>query len=79
MKHLIFIVAYNHENFITKVLERLPKSLKNEDYEILIIDDGINFLDLVDWRLTKEGYLVFTAHNGLNGWDKANKLVPDII
>ena len=40
MKHLIFIVAYNHENFITKVLERLPKSLKNENYEILIIDDA---------------------------------------
>ena len=40
MKHLIFIVAYNHENFITKVLERLPKSLKDEKYEILIIDDA---------------------------------------
>lgn len=40
MKHLIFIVAYNHENFITKVLERLPQSLQKEDYEILIIDDA---------------------------------------
>ena len=40
MKHLIFIVAYNHENFITKVLERLPQSLKDENYEILIIDDA---------------------------------------
>ena len=29
--------------------------------------------------MTKEGYLVFTAHNGLNGLDKAKKLVPDII
>ncbi len=27
MKHLIFIVAYNHEKFIEKVLERLPKSV----------------------------------------------------
>ena len=40
MKHLIFIVAYNHENFIEKVLERLPKSIFLEDYEILIVDDA---------------------------------------
>ena len=40
MKHLIFIVAYNHENFIEKVLDRLPKSLLEENYEILIIDDA---------------------------------------
>ena len=40
MKHLIFIVAYNHENFIEKVLERLPKSIFLENYEILIVDDA---------------------------------------
>jgi hypothetical protein len=40
MKHLVFIVAYNHENFIEKVLDRLPKSLIEENYEILIIDDA---------------------------------------
>lgn len=40
MKHLIFIVAYNHEYFIEKVLDRLPKSLFEEDYEILVIDDA---------------------------------------
>ena len=50
-----------------------------EKGKILVIDDDINFLDLVDRRLTKEGYLVFTAHSGLNGLDKAKKLVPDII
>ena len=40
MKNLIFIVAYNHENFINKVLERLPKEDSRIDYEILIIDDA---------------------------------------
>ena len=40
MKHLIFIVAYNHENFITKVLKRLPSKIYDIDYEILIIDDA---------------------------------------
>ena len=40
MKHLIFIVAYNHENFIAKVLDRLPEAVKNKNYEILLIDDA---------------------------------------
>jgi len=40
MKHLIFIVAYNHENFIAKVLDRLPETVKNNNYEILVIDDA---------------------------------------
>ena len=47
--------------------------------KILIIDDDINFLDLINRRLSKEGYLVFTANNGKSGLNKANKLVPDII
>lgn len=37
---LIFIVAYNHENLITKVLDRVPESLAEYDTEILIIDDA---------------------------------------
>ena len=40
MKHLIFIVAYNHEKFINQVLDRLPDSIKKENYEILVADDA---------------------------------------
>ena len=40
MKHLIFIVACNHENFISKVLHRLPETVKNNNDQILVIDDG---------------------------------------
>jgi len=47
--------------------------------KILVIDDDINFLDLIDRRLSKEGYLVFTANNGQSGLNKAKKLVTDII
>ncbi|MBK8514714.1 MAG: glycosyltransferase [Saprospiraceae bacterium] len=37
---LIFIVAYNAERHIEKVLERIPKNtLAKYDYEILLIDD----------------------------------------
>ena len=40
MEHLIFIVAYNHEKFINQVLDRLPDSIKKENYEILVADDA---------------------------------------
>ncbi len=36
---LIFIVAYNAETTIEKVLGRIPQSLPSDDVEILIIDD----------------------------------------
>ena len=37
---LIFVVAYNAERTIEKVLCRIPKALRNNDVEILIIDDS---------------------------------------
>ena len=40
-KLLILITAYNVENFIKKVINRIPHNLlsTNYNYEILIIDD----------------------------------------
>ncbi len=37
---LIFIVAYNAETTIEKVLSRIPASLQNDGVEVLIIDDS---------------------------------------
>src|SRR6266849_5881159 len=37
---LIFIVAYNAETTIEKVLSRIPASLRSNDVEVLIIDDS---------------------------------------
>src|SRR5712691_6117089 len=37
---LIFIVAYNAETTIEKVLNRIPASLRSDDVEVLIIDDS---------------------------------------
>ncbi|HEV3148963.1 MAG TPA: glycosyltransferase family 2 protein, partial [Chthoniobacterales bacterium] len=37
---LIFIVAYNAETTIQKVLSRIPASLHSQDVEVLIIDDS---------------------------------------
>ena len=41
-KVLIFIISYNHETLLTKVLERIPESLNDHskaDFEVLIIED----------------------------------------
>lgn len=41
-KVLIFIISYNHETLLTKVLERIPPSLAHHqeaDFEVLIIED----------------------------------------
>jgi glycosyltransferase involved in cell wall biosynthesis len=37
---LIFIVAYNAEATIEKVLKKIPQSLRHNDVEVLIIDDS---------------------------------------
>src|SRR6185437_961438 len=37
---LIFIVAYNAESTIEKVLTQIPKSLHSDQVEVLIIDDS---------------------------------------
>src|SRR6266849_400511 len=37
---LIFIVAYNAETTIEKVLSRIPSTLHSDDVEVLIIDDS---------------------------------------
>jgi glycosyltransferase involved in cell wall biosynthesis len=37
---LIFVVAYNAQSTIAKVLSRIPKALQSDDVEVLIIDDS---------------------------------------
>jgi len=40
LKILIFIVAYNAQHHLENVLNRIPQSILNYNYEILIIDDS---------------------------------------
>lgn len=40
VKTLIFIIAYEAESTIEKVLRRIPEAILNNENEILIIDDG---------------------------------------
>ena len=60
------------ENLIEEVAE-------DKDGKILIIDDDIIFLDLLNTRLSRDGYAVFTANSGEKGFMKAKQILPDII
>jgi two-component system phosphate regulon response regulator PhoB len=47
--------------------------------KILIIEDEKDVLDLIDYNLSKEGYIVRTAKTGEAGLEITNKELPDLI
>jgi two-component system alkaline phosphatase synthesis response regulator PhoP len=48
-------------------------------HKILVVDDEPDILELIEYNLKKEGYLVFTATNGQEGVTKAKEVLPDLI
>lgn len=47
--------------------------------KILIVDDELDVLKVVQFRLVKLNYEVVTAENGQEGLDRARELKPDLI
>jgi len=47
--------------------------------KILIVDDGPDILELIEYNLKKEGYQVYTARNGQEAVSEAKKSLPDLI
>ena len=62
--------------YLDKTSEKPPST---QEEKILVIDDDIVFLDLLNTRLNKEGYMVYTANSGEKGLRKAKQILPDII
>jgi len=46
---------------------------------VLIVDDEQDILDLISYNLSKEGYKVHTAANGLKAVELARQLRPDLV
>ena len=46
---------------------------------ILIIDDEVDYCDMVSHILKREGYSVFKANNAKTGLEIFNKHYPDIV
>lgn len=46
---------------------------------ILIIDDEEDIRELLQYNLSKDGFTVYTASNGIDGLQKAEQIIPDLI
>lgn len=53
--------------------------MKRSDIRILLVDDEPDILEIVKYNLSSEGYVVFTAKNGVEGVAKAKKKKPHLI
>jgi two-component system alkaline phosphatase synthesis response regulator PhoP len=47
--------------------------------KILIVDDEKDIIEFLQYNFEKEGYLVYTARNGVDGKELALKVKPDLI
>lgn len=46
---------------------------------ILVVDDEQDILDLISYNLSREGFKVFTANDGVKGLETAQRCKPDLI
>lgn len=53
--------------------------ITDSSYKILVIDDEPDILELMQYNLRKEGFLVSVAEDGKKGVEIAKEFVPDLI
>lgn len=53
--------------------------MENESRKILIADDEADILEIIGFNLEKEGFTVYTATDGNDAINKAQKLLPDLL
>ena len=53
--------------------------MKKKDTTILLVDDELDFLEIIGYNLSAEGYNVLTAQNGVEAIKKAKKHKPELI
>ena len=53
--------------------------MNNSDIKILLADDEPDILEIVGYNLKNEGYLVYTASNGVDALKLAKKITPNLI
>ncbi len=50
-----------------------------QNYKILVVDDEPDILEILQYNLEKEGYVVRVAGNGKKGVEEAKTFLPDLI
>lgn len=53
--------------------------MKKKEIKILLVDDEQDILEIIGYNLSQEGYQVFTANNGVEALEKAQKELPNLI
>ncbi len=53
--------------------------MNKKDIKILLVDDEPDILEIVGYNLRSEGYLIYTASNGLDAIKTAKKIIPHLI
>ncbi len=51
----------------------------SEQIKILIVEDEKDIVEFLEYNLEKEGYNISTAYNGVEGYDAAMDIRPDLI
>ncbi len=47
--------------------------------KVLVVDDEAEFVQLAEYNLSRQGYQVFTAFNGMEALHQARRILPDVI
>jgi two-component system, OmpR family, alkaline phosphatase synthesis response regulator PhoP len=53
--------------------------MSENKFKILLVDDEIDILEFISYNLEKEGYVVYTAQNGIEAIKQAEKHQPHLI
>jgi len=53
--------------------------MNENKFKILLVDDEIDILEFISYNLEKEGYVVYTAQNGIEAIKQAEKHQPHLI
>ena len=53
--------------------------MSEEKFKVLLVDDELDILEFLSYNLEKEGYIVYTAKNGLEAIKIAEKRTPHLI
>ncbi|MCK3683660.1 response regulator transcription factor [Maribellus sp. YY47] len=53
--------------------------MSENQFKVLLVDDELDILEFLSYNLEKEGYIVYTAKNGIEALEIAEKETPNLI
>ncbi|MFV0266058.1 MAG: response regulator transcription factor [Draconibacterium sp.] len=53
--------------------------MSENQFKVLLVDDELDILEFLSYNLEKEGYIVYTAKNGVEALEIAKKEIPNLI